>query len=65
MSSYNAVYRDVFNFHRERAAALKNTEFFWRETLDMMEDLLEKHGRSEMCADMLLAVYAELERRVQ
>lgn len=65
MSSYNAIYRDVFNFHKERAMCLRNTDEFWRETLSIMETLFEAHGRSEMCADMLLAVFSELERRVQ
>lgn len=65
MSSYNAIYRDVFNFHKERAARLKNTEEFWRETLAMMESIVEKHGRSELCMELLAAVWAELERRAE
>ena len=65
VSSYNAIYRDVFNFHKERASKLVGTEAFWRETLAMMTAILEQHGYSELCSDLLLAVYSELERKVR
>ena len=65
-----AIYRDVFNLHEERAAALercrgKDLTAYWAETTDMMIGVSSKHGQSLLCVELLVAVHADLERQAK
>ena len=63
MSNYTAIYRDVFNFHKSRAACLVNDESFFRETLREMTEISIKYNADPFVSELLLVVYGELERR--
>ena len=57
------LYRLIFEFHAERLAALRPGLDFIEETADIMQEIARKHPGNEFCADMLRAVYGDLERR--
>ena len=64
------IYRDVFNFHEERLAALEKCpdsalDAFWDRTNDTMIEISGRHNRNLFCVEMLVAVHADLERRYQ
>lgn len=59
---YTDIYNDVFKFHKERMRAPMTPEY-WESTIDMMTQICAKYDNSDFVADLLSAVFVELERR--
>ena len=59
---YTDVYRDVFQFHKERMRA-EMTPAFWDDTCRMMIEICDKYDNHDFVVDLLAVVFSELERR--
>lgn len=57
------IYRAIYDFHAERLNALRPGLDFIEETVEKMQEIARKHPGEAFCADMLCAVYSDLERR--
>ena len=57
------MYRDAFDFHKERARHLSNDDAFWNATVDRMTELSAKYSANPFMMEMLTVVYGELERQ--
>lgn len=56
-----AVYRDCYNLHREAGQNLHDAkvwELFWAKA----NAIYQKHNCDQLCADLLIAIHADLER---
>lgn len=60
---HKQVYREVFDLHAARLAAMRPGLDFIEETVDAMQAIMRNHPGDAFCADMLRAVYGDLERR--
>lgn len=61
--TYRDKYDAVYNFHRERAKHLSNSDAFWDETSRMVTEMSMQY-QDDFMNELLLAAYGELERMV-
>lgn len=59
--TYRDKYDAVYNFHRERAKHLNNSDAFWNETSRMVTEMSMQY-QDDFINELLLVAYGELER---